>query len=101
MLVGLASMPKGRRQDALRLAVQTAFSALLPGHVLSFDRAAVRTYADIAIERRRMGRTSGGADVLIAAIARARGANAIATRTTWDFLGSGVPLIDPWQTNKA
>ncbi len=101
MLVGLASMPKGRRQDALRLAVQTAFSALLPGRILSFDRAAARTYADIAIARRRMGRTSEGADVQIAAIARARGASAIATRNTRDFLGSGVPLVDPWQSARA
>ncbi len=98
MLVSVASMPNGRRQDALRQAVQTAFSALLPGRVLSFDRAAARAYAELAIERKRAGRTADGADVQIAAIARARGANAIATRNIRDFLGSGVPLVDPWQS---
>ncbi len=37
------------------------------------------------------------ADLQIAAIARVRGATAIATRNTRYFAGCGVPLVDPWQ----
>jgi toxin FitB len=97
MLFGLACMPVGRRQDGLRRAFETAFSALLAGRVLSFDRAAARAYADLAAERRRQGRPVQGADLQIAAIARVRGARVIATRNTRDFDECGVPLINPWQ----
>jgi len=99
MLYGLACMPTGRRQDSLRRAIETAFAALLAGRVLSFDRAAARAYADLAVEQRRQGRAANGADLQIAAIARARGASAIATRNTRDFVGCGVALIDPWRRN--
>jgi predicted nucleic acid-binding protein len=96
MLYGLACVPAGRRHDALRRAIETAFSALLAGRVLSFDRAAVRAYAELAVERRREGRAFHGADLQIAAIARARGARVIATRNTRDFEGCGITLINPW-----
>jgi predicted nucleic acid-binding protein len=36
------------------------------------------------------------ADLQIAAIARARGARAIATRNIADFEGCGISLVDPW-----
>jgi predicted nucleic acid-binding protein len=97
MLFGLACMPTGTRQDRLRRAVETAFSVLLGGRVLSFDRVAARAYADLAAERRRQGRAVHGADLQIAAIARARGARVIATRNTRDFAECGVALINPWQ----
>jgi predicted nucleic acid-binding protein len=96
MLYGLACVPSGRRHDSLRRAIETAFSALLSGRVLSFDRAAARAYADLAAERRREGRAFHGADLQIAAIARARGARAIATRNIRDFEGCGLTLINPW-----
>jgi predicted nucleic acid-binding protein len=97
MLFGLACLPAGRRQDGLRRAIETAFSALLAGRVLSFDRAAARAYADLAAERRRQGRAVNGPDLQIAAIARACGASAIATRNTSDFEGCGMSLINPWR----
>ena len=96
MLYGLACVPAGRRHDSLQRAIETAFAALLAGRVLSFDRAAARAYADLAFEHRRQGRGANGPDLQIAAIARARGASAIATRNTRDFAGCGVPLINPW-----
>ncbi|HME20594.1 MAG TPA: type II toxin-antitoxin system VapC family toxin [Acetobacteraceae bacterium] len=96
MLFGLACVPAGRRQDSLRRAIETAFSVLLAGRVLSFDRPAARAYAELAVERRRQGRAANGPDLQIAAIARSRGASAIATRNTRDFEGCGMPLINPW-----
>ena len=97
MLFGLACLPAGRRHDNLRRAIETAFSVLLAGRVLSFDRPAARAYAELAVERRRQGRAANGPDLQIAAIARARGASAIATRNTYDFEGCGMALVNPWR----
>ena len=98
MLYGVALMPSGRRREDLRRAVMTAFSTLLAGRVLPFDSAAAAAFADWATDRRRAGKPVGLADLQIAAIAKARGASAIATRNMRDFVGCGVALIDPWQT---
>lgn len=97
ILFGLSVMPPGRRRDALQRAVDTAFSVLLAGRVLPFDRLAARRYAELAGDRRRNGRPVGLADLQIAAIARARNATAIATRNTQDFADFGVPVVNPWE----
>jgi hypothetical protein len=97
ILFGLAIMPPDRRRDALQRAVDTAFSVLLAGRVLPFDRLAARRYAELAGDRRRNGRPVGLADLQIAAIARARNATAIATRNTQDFADCGVPVVNPWE----
>lgn len=97
MRYGLASMPDGRRRAALARAIDTMLSMVLGSRVLPFDRIAATEYGDWAATRRRLGRPVAMADLLIAAIARARGATAIATRNTDDFAGCGIPLINPWQ----
>jgi hypothetical protein len=99
MLYGVALVPFGRRREDLRRAVLTAFSTVLAGRVLPFDSAAAAAFADWAADRRRAGKPVGMPDLQIAAIARSRGAAAIATRNTRDFAGCGVPLIDPWQAS--
>ena len=65
------------------------------GRVLPFDTRAAVTYADLFAARRRAGRPVAMADLIIAAIARARGASVV-TRDTGDFEGCGLTLIDPW-----
>jgi toxin FitB len=66
---------------------------------VSFDSAAAEAFADWAADRRRAGgKPVAMVDLQIAAIAGLRGAVAIATKNTRDFIGCGVPLIDPWQT---
>jgi toxin FitB len=96
ILYGLSIMPTGRRRDALQQAMAAAFSALLSGRVLPFDRMAARWYATLACEYRQRGRPVGRPDLQIAAIARARNADAIATRNLRDFADCGVPLVNPW-----
>jgi predicted nucleic acid-binding protein len=96
LLYGLALMAPGRRKDDLRRAIETAFATLLAGRVLPFDRAAAQAYAELAGGRKRRGKPVGIADLQIAAIARARGAGAIATRDVGDFEGCDVPVINPW-----
>jgi predicted nucleic acid-binding protein len=98
MLFGLALLPAGRRREALHRAMTTVFATLLAGRVLPFDSAAAAACAEWAANRRQVGKPVGMADLQIAAIAKARGAAAIATRNVRDFAGCGVPLIDPWRT---
>jgi predicted nucleic acid-binding protein len=98
MLHGVSLMEAGRRRNDLRRAVLFVFAVLLAGRVLLFDSAAAAEYADWAADRRRNGKQVGMADLQIVAIAQARGAKAIATRNTKDFVDCGVALINPWQT---
>jgi predicted nucleic acid-binding protein len=63
---------------------------------LPLDRQAAPHFASLRALRRAKGESFDAADLLIAAIARAHGAAAIATRNTGDFEGCGVPLINPW-----
>jgi toxin FitB len=93
---GVALLPEGSRRDALAAAVDALFADRLAGRVLPFDRAAAPHYAAFAAARRAAGRPVATADAMIAAVARARGAAAIATRNTADFAGCGLPLVDPW-----
>ena len=93
---GIALLPAGRRRQALGDAVDAILDQDLRDRILPFDRAAARAYAQIAVIRRAAGRPISQFDCQIVAIASARGA-AVATRNVADYLGCGVPIIDPWQ----
>ncbi len=96
LLFGVSMLPEARHRAALGRAVEAMLGTVLAGRVLPFDRTAAVAYAAWAADRRRAGRPVGMAELQIAAIARARGAAAIATRNVRDFAGCGVALIDPW-----
>jgi toxin FitB len=66
--------------------------------VLPFDVAAAAAYADILPARRRDSRPAAPLDLMIAAVARAKGA-AVVTRDTSGFEGCGVPLINSWHAS--
>ena len=97
LLAGIAMISDGRRRADLARAVAAMLTTVLGSRVLPFDRAAAHSYAELAAVRRRTGRPVGMADLQIAAIARARNVEAIATRNTPHFDGCGVPLINSWQ----
>jgi predicted nucleic acid-binding protein len=96
LLYGLELIPPSARRQRLERAVHAVFGSYLEGRVFPFDRLAAVEFAHWAADRRRAGRPVATADLQIAAIARARGASAIATRNTRDFSACGVPVIDPW-----
>ncbi len=96
LLFGVAAMAEGRRRMALARAVEAILGTILGGRVLPFDRVAAKFYGVLAAESRRSGRPVGIADLQIAAIARARSADAIATRNTQHFAGCGLAIVDPW-----
>ena len=100
ILAGLAIMPTGRRQEGLAATAVAMFEEDFFGRVLAFDSAAASAYADVVAGRRRAGRTTEGLDLMIAAVARSRGA-AVVTRDVGGFADCGVEVVNPWHAEKA
>lgn len=96
ILAGLRRLPDGKRKEDLASRVE---AAILPYRdtraIIAFDAAAAPRYADILAMREGAGLPIATGDAQIAAICRARDA-VCATRSTKDFLHTGVALIDPW-----
>lgn len=62
---------------------------------MPFDSDAANVYANIATDRRRIGRPISQFDAQIAAIAISRGAM-LATRNIGDFERLPIEIINPW-----
>ena len=95
ILSGIAILPNGRRRADLEEAVRAMFADDFRGRVLPFDTEAAAAYAEVFAARRRAGRPAGTIDLMLAAIARVRGAS-IVTRNVADFEGVGLTIINPW-----
>ena len=95
LLLGVATLPQGRRRDALGAEVRRSLCELFGSRILPFDQAAAFAYADLVARARANGLAIGTADGQIAAIAQAHGF-AVATRDAGPFLAAGVAVIDPW-----
>ena len=97
LLLGVATLPQGRRRDALGDDVRRTLRGLFGSRILAFDEPAAFAYADLVARARADGVAIGTADGQIAAIARVHGF-AVATRDAGPFLAAGVTVIDPWTT---
>jgi toxin FitB len=95
LLYGVARLPDGHRKTELAAAVDGLLNDDFRNWILSFDEPAARRYADVVATRKRLGRPISVADAQIAAICSAAG-SALATRSTADFDGIEVELINPW-----
>jgi hypothetical protein len=93
--LGLALLPKGRRQRALEAAFAGLLENDLENRVLDFDSAAATEAASLAAERQKSGRPVDMRDTQIAGIALARHAT-LATRNVRHFAGLKVPVVNPW-----
>jgi toxin FitB len=93
--VGDCVLPEGRRREGLETAARTMFREDFAGRVLPFDSEAAIVYAELFAVRRRAGRPTTTADLMIASIARANDASVV-TRDTADFEHCGITVIDPW-----
>ncbi len=94
--LGLALLPKGRRQRALEVAFGRLLEHDLENRVLDFDSAAATEAASLAAERQKAGRPVDMRDTQIAGIALARRAT-LATRNVRHFADLKVPVVDPWE----
>jgi len=88
-------MPSGRRRADLEKAARAMFADDFDGRILPFDTEAASAYAEIFAAPRNAGRPSGTIDLIVAAIARVRGASVV-TRDLADFEGVCVAIINPW-----
>lgn len=93
--LGIAALPRGKRQRVLDTRFEDEFLPHFPGRILDFDEPASARYAAIRARARAEGNALGGFDALIAAIADSRG-YAVATRDTGPFRAGYVPVIDPF-----
>lgn len=93
---GLARMPSGRRRDDLIGRINIFFDTGFQDQILPFDRICAALYGEIRGTREAVGKPIAVEDAMIAATARAYGAEAIATRNLEDFADCGVNVISPW-----
>ena len=95
LLVGVETMPAGKRRDGVGAALGALISRLFGARILPFDESAARAYAPLVARARANGCALSMADAEIAAIASATGFT-VATRDAAPFIAAGVPIIDPW-----
>lgn len=95
MLFGIGTLPNGKRKEMLNEALNGLIE-LFEGRILSFDIAASRQYADLAVTARATGRGFPVPDGYIAAIAVSQGFK-VASRDTAPFEAASVSVINPWE----
>jgi predicted nucleic acid-binding protein len=96
LLVGVETMPAGKRREGIGAALAALISKLFGARILPFDESAARAYATLAARARANGCALSVADAQIAAIATVEGFT-VATRDTAPFVAAGLPIIDPWR----
>lgn len=96
--LGLALLPKGRRQRLLESAFDRLLEEDLENRVLDFDGAAAAEAANLAASRQKVGRPVDMRDTQIAGIALVRRAT-LATRNVKHFQDLSVAVIDPWKAS--
>jgi hypothetical protein len=89
-------MAVGRRRDDLIARITIFFDIGFQDQILPFDRLCAALYGEIRHAREAAGKPIAVEDAMIAATARAYGAQAIATRNLKHLADCGTPLIDPW-----
>jgi len=93
---GVATLPAGKRRDALHNHLEKQVLPLFTGRVLPFDPAASQAYAELMARARAAGLAIGASDGYIAAIASVHGFS-VATRDTGPFEAAGLTVINPWK----
>lgn len=93
---GIEILAPGRRQTALKQALDRLTTDTIAQQIAAFDDAAAKITAVIAAERRRRGRPGELRNTMIAGIALAAGAS-LATRNTRHFDDLSLSVVDPWR----
>ncbi len=95
LLLGIESLPTGKRRSALAAALAQQVVALFAERIVPFDLPAAQSYSEIVIRARRSGHAITAADAQIAAIAASRHFS-VATRDEAPFRAAGVEVLNPW-----
>ena len=95
LLLGIASLPVGRRRSGLAVALEQRIVSLFEDRLIPFDVAAAEAYAKVVTLARGNGYAISIADGQIAAIAASR-SYSIASRDEAPFQAAGLDVINPW-----
>lgn len=95
LLFGVATMPNGKRKDALSQTIEGLLE-LFRDRVLPFDAAAAHCYADLAAIARQKGRGFPTPDGYIAAIAVSRGF-LVVSRDVAPYQAAGLRVLNPFE----
>jgi predicted nucleic acid-binding protein len=95
ILYGVEILAKGKRRKLLESMLAGMFDVDFSGRILPFDAACAAVFAEIAGERKRLGRPISVFDAQIASIARVHRAK-LATRNVADFEHCRLSIINPW-----
>ena len=93
---GVARLESGRRRDEIR-AWPDDLKNTYARQILPLDTEAAEVWGAVSANCEAKGRRLPVRDAQIAAIALRHGLTLV-TRTTSDFVATGVPLIDPWHS---
>jgi len=99
LLLGIESLPAGKRRKALAAALDQQIITLFAERIAAFDLGAAQVYGKIVTRARRHGYPLGVADAQIAAIAVSR-LFSVAARDEAPFEAAGVPVINPWASTR-
>lgn len=95
LLFGVATLPNGKRKDALSQTIEGVL-ALFQDRVLPFDAAAAHSYADLAATAHQNGRGFPTPDGYIAAIAVSRGF-LVVSRDVAPYKAAGLLVLNPFE----
>ena len=92
---GIASLPDGRRRDALEVTLEE-LAKLFYGRILAFDAEAAGRYGQQCVQVLQLGKSLSPSDGYVCAIAAVRGYK-VAARDMAAFAATGVAVINPWK----
>jgi toxin FitB len=95
LLLGIESLPTGRRRRALAPALGEQIASLFEGRIIPFDVTAAEAYAKVVTHARRQGYAISVTDGQIAAVAASRNLK-VASRDETLFQAAGLEVINPW-----
>ena len=96
LLLGVESLPTGRRRRALAAALGEQIVSLFDDRILPFDVVAAEAYAKVVTHARGQGHAISVADGQIAGIAASRNLS-VASRDEVPFRAAGLAVINPWK----
>ena len=95
LLLGIESLPAGKRRKALAAALDEQVIRLFGERIAPFDARAAAAYPTVVMRARRRGYPIAVANAQIAAIAASRHFS-VATRDEAPFQAAGIRVINPW-----
>ena len=95
LLLGIESLPAGKRRRALAAALGEQVVSLFDSRIIPFDIAAAEAYAKVVVRARTQGHSISVGDGQIAAIAASRNLS-VASRDETPFRAAGLTVINPW-----